>query len=150
VLTQARLSLAAACVGVSKRLIKLSVDRVGERKTFGRKISEFGLVRDKIARMTSEVFALESMVYLTTGVADGAKSDYTVESAITKVFGAETLWRVANEAQQIAGACGYGRSHPWERLLRDARIFMVFGGTNEILRCFIALSGMQGPSREIE
>lgn len=150
VLTHARLSLAASCLGKGKRLIKMSVDRVSERKAFGRNISEFGLVRDKIAQMSSELFALESMTYLTTGLVDAGSSDFTVESAICKVFGSEVLWRVANESQQIAGALGYMRSQPWERLLRDARIAMVYEGTNEILRCFIALSGMQGPGREIE
>jgi acyl-CoA dehydrogenase family protein 9 len=128
----------------------MTVDRVNGRKAFGRNISEFGLVRDKIAQMCSEIFALESMTYLTTGLVDAGSSDFTVESAICKVFGSETGWRVANEAQQIAGALGYMRAQPWERLLRDARIPMVYEGTNEILRCFIALSGMQGPGREIE
>ncbi|CAN5896469.1 hypothetical protein BH11MYX4_BH11MYX4_37460 [soil metagenome] len=150
VLSHARLSLASSCIGKSKRLLRMSIDRVNERKAFGRNISEFGLVRDKIAQMSSEIFALESMTYLTTGLVDAGSSDFTVESAICKVFGSEVLWRVANEAAQIAGARGYMRSQPWERMLRDARIAMVYEGTNEILRCFIALSGMQGPGREIE
>ena len=150
VFSHARLSLASSCIGKGKRLLRMSVERVNERKAFGRNISEFGLVRDKIAQMASELFALESMTYLTTGLVDAGSSDFTVESAICKVFGSETLWRVANEAQQIAGALGYMRAQPWERLLRDARIAMVYEGTNEILRCFIALSGMQGPGREIE
>lgn len=150
VLTHARLSLASSCVGKGKRLLRMSVERVSERKAFGRNISEFGLVRDKIAQMTSELFALESMTYLTTGLVDAGSSDFTVESAICKVFGSEVLWRVANEAAQIAGALGYMGAQPWERLLRDARIAMVYQGTNEILRCFIALSGMQGLGRELE
>ncbi|HSO30867.1 MAG TPA: acyl-CoA dehydrogenase family protein, partial [Labilithrix sp.] len=149
VLSHARLSLASSCIGKSKRLLRMSIDRVNERKAFGRNISEFGLVRDKIAQMSSEIFALESMTYLTTGLVDAGSSDFTVESAICKIFGSEVLWRVANEAAQIAGARGYMRSQPWERMLRDARIAMVYEGTNEILRCFIALSGMQGPGREI-
>jgi acyl-CoA dehydrogenase family protein 9 len=150
VLTHARLSLASSCLGKGKRLLRIAVDRVSERKAFGRNISEFGLVRDKIAQMASELFALESMTYLTTGLVDAGSSDFTIESAICKVYGSEALWRVANEAQQIAGALGYMRSQPWERLLRDARIAMVYEGTNEILRCFIALSGMQGPGRSLE
>jgi acyl-CoA dehydrogenase family protein 9 len=150
VLTHARLSLASSCLGKGKRLLRMAVDRVSERKAFGRNIAEFGLVRDKIAQMASELFALESMTYLTTGLVDKGSEDFTVESAICKVYASEALWRVANEAQQIAGALGYMRSQPWERLLRDARIAMVYEGTNEILRCFIALSGMQGPSRSLE
>ena len=150
VLTHARLALASSCLGKGKRLLRMAVDRVSERKAFGRNISEFGLVRDKIAQMASELFALESMLYLTTGLVDAGSSDFTIESAICKVYASEALWRVANEAQQIAGALGYMRSQPWERLLRDARIAMVYEGTNEILRCFIALSGMQEPGRSLE
>ncbi|MBX3258210.1 MAG: acyl-CoA dehydrogenase family protein [Labilithrix sp.] len=145
VLTSARLALASSCIGASKRLVRLAVERATERKTFGRTIAEFPLVKDKIAAMSAEIFALESMTYLTTGLVDAGRTDFSVESAICKVFGSETLWRVANESAQIAGALGYTRRGPWERMIRDARAAMVFEGTNEILRCFIALSGMQGP-----
>ncbi|MDF2696751.1 MAG: Acyl-CoA dehydrogenase, partial [Labilithrix sp.] len=145
VLTSARLALAASCIGASKRLLRLAVERSTERKTFGRSISEFPLVKDKIATMSADIFALESMTYLTTGLVDAGRTDFSIESAICKVFGSETLWRVANESAQIAGSLGYTRNEPWERMIRDARATMVFEGTNEILRCFIALSGMQGP-----
>jgi acyl-CoA dehydrogenase family protein 9 len=150
VLTSARLALASSCIGSSKRLLKMAIDRASERKTFGRHISEFPMVKDKIAEMAAPIFALESMTYLTTGIVDAGRTDFSVESAICKVFGSETLWRVANESAQIAGALGYSGSEPWERMVRDARAMMVFEGTNEILRCFIALSGMQGPSLALE
>lgn len=150
VLTSARLALASSCIGASKRLLKMAVDRATERKTYGRHISEFPLIKDKIAEMTSAIFALESMTYLTTGLVDAGRTDFSVESAICKVFGSETLWHVANESAQIAGALGYSGNEPWERMVRDARAMMVFEGTNEILRCFIALSGMQGPGLQLE
>lgn len=150
VLTAARLSLASSCVGIGKRLLKMSVDRATERKAFGRSIAEFGLVKDKLTTMTAELFAVESVTYLTTGLVDQGRTDFAVESAITKVFASEGLWRIANEALQIGGGLGYMRSHAWERLLRDSRHAMVYEGTNEILRAFIALSGMQTPGREIE
>ncbi len=102
-------------------------------------------MKDKLAEMSAGIFALESMTYLTTGLVDAGKSDFSIESAICKVFGSETLWRVANESAQIAGSLGYAGGEPWERMIRDARAAMVFEGTNEILRCFIALAGMQGP-----
>jgi acyl-CoA dehydrogenase family member 9 len=150
VLTHARLGLAAMCIGSSKRLLKMCVERAAERRAFGRAIGEFGLMRDKIARMAADIFALESMTYMTTGTVDRGSADFAIESAICKVFGSETLWRVANEAQQIAAGTGYMGAFPWERHLRDARLNLVYQGTNEILRCFIALSGMQGPGREQE
>jgi acyl-CoA dehydrogenase family protein 9 len=149
VLNRGRLSLASGCVGSCKRLLRLTVERAEERKAFGRPIGQFGLVKDKIARMMSETFALESMTYLTTGLVDTRPGDYSVESAICKVFGSETLYRVANEALQIAAGIGYMRDYPYERIYRDSRINLIFEGTNEILRCFVALSGMQGPGREL-
>jgi acyl-CoA dehydrogenase family protein 9 len=150
IFSQARIALAASCMGQGKRILRVSVERVHERKAFGRNLEEFGIIRDKIAQMTSDLFALESMVYLTTGFVDAGSRDFTIESAICKVFASETLWRIANEAAQIAGARSYMRGHIWERLLRDARIPMVYEGTNEILRCFIALVGMQDRGGEIE
>lgn len=149
VLNSGRIGLASGCVGACKRLIKMAVDRVQERRAFGRPIGEFGLIKDKIATMMADTFALESMTYMTTGLVDKAVTDYSVESAICKVYGSETLWRVVNETLQIAAGIGYMQEYPYERLLRDSRINLIFEGTNEILRCFIALSGMQGPGREL-
>lgn len=149
-LTHARLGQAAMCLGSSKKLLRMTVERVSRRKAFGRNLSEFALVKDRVAGMTADLFALECLTYLTTGLVDSGQKDFAVESAICKVFGSEALWRVANEAAQIAAGLGYSGAHPWERLLRDARIHMVNQGTNEVLRCFIALSGMQGPGRDLE
>jgi acyl-CoA dehydrogenase family member 9 len=149
VLNSGRLGLASGCVGMSRRLLKLAVERVRERKAFGRPIGEFGLIKDKIATMMADTYALESMTYLTTGLVDAKVADYSVESAICKVYGSETLWRVVNETLQIAAGIGYMQEYPYERMLRDARINLIFEGTNEILRCFIALSGMQGPGKEL-
>lgn len=148
VLNSGRLGLASGCVGLSKHLIKMSTERVQERRAFGRIIGEFGIVKDKIARMLAETYALESMVYMTTALVDRGQ-DYSVESAICKVHGSETLWRVVNETLQIAAGIGYMQDYPYERHLRDARINLIFEGTNEILRCFIALSGMAGPGEAL-
>jgi len=149
VLNSGRLGLAAGSVGGAKRLIKMAVDRVQERKAFGRPIGEFGLIKDKIAVMMADTFAMESMTYLTAGLVDGKVSDYSLESAICKVYASETLWRVVNETLQIAAGIGYMQEYPYERALRDSRINLIFEGTNEILRCFVALSGMQGPGKEL-
>jgi acyl-CoA dehydrogenase family protein 9 len=149
ILNLGRLSLAGACVGQSRRLLELSIAHAQQRRAFGRAIGEFGLVKDKISRMVVDIYALESAVYLTTGLVDARVSDYSLESAICKVLGSETLYRVAHESLQIAAGVGYTRGQPWERLMRDARVNLFFAGTNEILRCFIALSGMQGPGKEL-
>ncbi len=149
VLNLGRVSLAGACVGQSRRLLELAIAHAQQRRAFGRAIGEFGLIKDKISRMVVEIYALESAVYLTTGLVDARLADYSLESAICKVLGSETLHRVAHESAQIAAGPGYSGALPWERLMRDARLNLFFAGTNEILRCFIALSGMQGPGRAL-
>ncbi|MCB9591705.1 MAG: acyl-CoA dehydrogenase family protein [Sandaracinaceae bacterium] len=149
VLNSGRLGLASGCVGMSKKLIKMSTERVQERSAFGRPIGQFGMIKDKVARMAAETYALESMTYLTTGLIDEGVHDYSLESAICKVYGSETLWSVVNETLQIAAGIGYMSEYPYERMMRDARINMIFEGTNEILRAFIALSGMQSPGKHL-
>ncbi len=150
VLNNGRMGLAAGALGASKKLIAMAVARCNERQAFGRPIGEFGMVKQKISRMMAETYALESMVYLTTGLVDAGVPDYSLESAICKVFGSETLWFVVNEAMQIAGGIGYMTEYPYERMLRDARINLIFEGTNEILRAFIALAGLQGPGQQLQ
>ncbi|MBI4955193.1 MAG: acyl-CoA dehydrogenase family protein [Myxococcales bacterium] len=149
VLNSGRLGLAAGCTGSCRALVKLAVERVQERHAFGRRIGEFGLIKDKIALMLAQTYALESATYLTTGLVDAGVTDYSLESAICKVFGSETLWWVVNETLQIAAGIGYMGDYPYERMLRDARINLIFEGTNEILRCFIALAGMAGPGQKL-
>lgn len=149
VLNSGRLGLAAGCVGASQTLLRMALERVQERRAFGRHIGDFGLIKDKIASMLAQTFALESMTYLTAGLVDAKVADYSLESAICKIVGSETLWSVANETLQIAAGIGYMQDYPYERLLRDARINLIFEGTNEILRAFVALSGMSGPGRAL-
>ena len=149
VLNNGRMGLAAGCVGMSTVLLKLAIDRVQERRAFGRNIGEFGLIKDKIATMLAQVYALESMTYLSAGLLDAKVPDYSLESASCKIMGSETLWFVVNETLQIAAGIGYMQEYPYERMLRDARINLIFEGTNEILRCFVALSGMAGPGKAL-
>ena len=75
--------------------------------------------------------------------------DYSLESSICRVAGSEALWRVVNDAMQVAAGSGYLKGQPLERHLRDARGAFVLDGTNETLRCFIALAGMQGPGKRL-
>jgi len=127
----------------------LALERVQERRAFGRNIGEFGLIKDKIAGMLAQTYALESMTYLTTGLVDARIPDYSLESAICKVFGSESLCWIANETMQIAAGIGFLQKYPYERMWRDARFNLIFEGTNEILRCFIALAGMAGPGQKV-
>jgi len=149
-LNMGRLSLAAGCVGGSKELTRLGVEYAKSRKQFGKPIANFGMIKDKISRMMADTYAAESMVYLTASLADRKDVDFSLESAISKVFSSEALWRTVNETMQIAGGLGYSREYPYERYMRDARINLIFEGTNEILRSFIALAGMQGPGEYLK
>src|SRR5689334_24242335 len=92
--------------------------------------------------MMVDCFATESVVTMVAGLVDQGYEEYAVESAISKVFASECLWRTADEALQIAGGNGFMREFPYERILRDSRISRIYEGTNDILRLFIALTAM--------
>jgi len=149
VLNHGRMGLAAGSVGASKKLISESITHCNERVQFKKKIGEFGMVKEKIARMMSNSYAAESVVFMTTSLIDRGDVDYSIESAAAKVFATEMLWEVVDETVQIWAGLGYMKEYPYERAMRDARINRIFEGTNEILRAFVALSGMQGPGQEL-
>jgi acyl-CoA dehydrogenase family protein 9 len=149
VLNHGRLGLAAGCVGGAKEAIKASVQHATERVQFKKRIGDFGQIQEKIARMMMKTYVAESMVYMTTSFIDRKDIDYSVESAIAKIFASEMLWEVMDENLQIWAGLGYMKEYPYERWLRDSRINRIFEGTNEILRAFVALTGMQGPGQEL-
>jgi acyl-CoA dehydrogenase family protein 9 len=149
VLNHGRLGLAGGCVQGAKAAIKASIEHATERVQFKKKIGEFGLIQEKIGRMMVNCYAAESMVYMTTSFIDRKDVDYSLESACAKVFASEMAWEALDENLQIWAGLGYMKEYPYERWLRDARINRIFEGTNEILRAFIALSGMQGPGQEL-
>ncbi len=150
VLNSGRLSLGAGTVGGMRTVMKWVTQHANTRKQFDRPIAEFGLVQEKLAQMTSLLYATESIVYLTAGNMNRDMQDYFMESAICKVFGSECLWKVVDMGMQIAAGIGYMREYPYERMMRDSRINLIFEGTNEILRVFIALSGIKGPSDSLK
>ncbi|MDH5580745.1 MAG: acyl-CoA dehydrogenase family protein, partial [Bdellovibrionales bacterium] len=146
VLNSGRLSLGAGCVGGMKSVLELATKQAASRKQFDRYITEFGLIQEKISVMAAKIYSSESVVYFTTGLMDRGLKDYHLESAICKVFNSEALWEVVDMALQIAAGSGYMKEYPFERIMRDSRINLIFEGTNEVLRAFIALSGMRAPS----
>src|SRR3954471_1478356 len=149
ILNNGRLSLGTGSVGAAKWLLDHVIPHVRERRQFGRPLADFELVQEKIGWMVSFSFGLESMAYLTTGLVDKGIPDYSLESAICKVSGTEFTWYAANRALQLAGGAGYMRDEPYEKLLRDIRIFPIFEGANDVLRAFIALSGMKPLGEEL-
>jgi acyl-CoA dehydrogenase family protein 9 len=149
ILNNGRLSLGTGSVGAAKWLLDEAIDHVNTRHQFGRPLAEFELVQEKIGWMVSYLFGLESMAYLTTGLVDAGVPDYSIESAICKVAGTEFLWYQANRALQLKGGAGYMRDQPYEKVLRDIRIFPIFEGANDVLRAFIALTGMKPLSERL-
>jgi alkylation response protein AidB-like acyl-CoA dehydrogenase len=121
----------------------LATAQAKERKQFGRPIAEFGLIREKITQMMIDCFAAESTVWMVAHYIDSGCEDYSVEAAISKVFASEAIQRTAHEALQIAAGNGYMKEYPYEQVTRDSRILSIFEGTNEILRLYIALSGLK-------
>src|SRR5437763_8565793 len=149
ILNNGRLSLGTGSVGAAKWLLDHVIPHVRERRQFGRPLADFELVQEKIGWMVSFTFGPESMAYLTTGLVDNGIPDYSLESAICKVSGTEFTWYAANRALQLAGGAGYMRDEPYEKLLRDIRIFPIFEGANDVMRAFIALSGMKPLGEEL-
>jgi acyl-CoA dehydrogenase family member 9 len=143
ILNNGRTGLGGGAVGGMKQLIALATAQASERKQFGRPIGEFGLVRKKIAQMTVDCFAAESIVFMVAHYIDSGCEDYSLEAAISKVFASEAIQRCAYEALQIAAGNGYMQEFPYEKISRDSRILTIFEGTNEILRLYIALSGLK-------
>lgn len=150
VLNSGRLSLGAGCVGGMKSILKLATEHAKGRKQFGKSISEFGMIQEKLAEMAARCYATESIVYLTTGNMCKGLNDYFLETAVCKIYGSESLWKVVDTGLQIAAGNGYMKEYPYERIMRDSRINLIFEGTNEILRCFLALSGVRGPSDDLK
>merc|ERR1719195_859525 len=93
--------------------------------------------------MSAYHYATESMAYMVSGLMDQGFQDYQLEAAVSKVFSSEAAWFVTDEAIQILGGMGYMRDTGLEKIMRDLRIFRIFEGTNDILRLFIALTGIQ-------
>ncbi len=149
VLNNGRMGLAGACAFGSKDIIQKANEHANQRKQFGQSLAEFELIQSKFAHMISDTYAAESMVRLTTDLMDRGDWDYSLETAMCKVFCTEAEWRTVNECLQIAGGTGYMREYGYEKAVRDSRIFTIWEGANEILRLFIGLSGLQGPGEQL-
>ncbi|HNP65520.1 MAG TPA: acyl-CoA dehydrogenase family protein [Woeseiaceae bacterium] len=150
ILNNGRTGLGGGAIGGMKTCIALASKQALERKQFGQSISEFGLIKKKIANMTVDCFAAESAVWMVGHYIDSGFTDYSVEAAISKVFASEAMIRTANEAVQVAAGSGYMKELPYEQIMRDSRILTIFEGTSEILRLFIALSGMKDPASDLQ
>ena len=147
-LNTGRLTIPAGCAAAGRRSLEIVKDWANEREQWGASIGKHEAIASKIAWMTSHVFAMESIVWLTTGLSDRGDVDLRLEAAMAKLFNTEVMWQIADELMQIRGGRGYETSqslaargekaYPVERILRDMRINRIFEGTSEIQRLFIA------------
>merc|ERR550525_755895 len=153
ILNNGRFGMAAALSGTMRAGITKAVDHATQRNQFGSKIDTYGAIQEKIARMSMVHYAIESLAYMVSGIMDSGATDYQLEAAISKVYASESAWFVTDEAIQILGGMGYMKDCGIEKVMRDLRIFRIFEGTNDILRLFVALTGIQyagGHLRELQ
>lgn len=152
ILNVGRYKLGAAAIGGARNSLRDGVRYAKERVAFGKPITAFGLVQEKIAESAAGIYAAEAVVYRVVGAIDAALSaldksapDYTqqvqksieefaVECSILKFWASEMLERVVDHTLQLHGGYGYVEEFPAERAYRDARINKIFEGTNEINR----------------
>ncbi|SHJ21851.1 hypothetical protein SAMN02745181_1479 [Rubritalea squalenifaciens DSM 18772] len=148
-LNTGRLTLPAACAGLLKRCLDISLRWSSTREQWGAPIAKHAAIAGKIADLAADAFATEAMVLYVSALVDrDKKADIRIEAAMAKLWGTEAGWHGIDQTMQIKGGRGYETADslknrgevpdPIERLMRDSRINTIFEGSTEIMKLFIA------------
>jgi len=137
-----RVGAATVALGIAQGAYDLALGYAQQRHQFGRPICEFQGLQWMLADMSTQLAAARLMIHKAAAGAGSGFPDM-VEAAQAKIFASDIAQKVTNDALQIFGAAGYGRDLPLERMVRDARMFTIGGGTAQILRTVVA-SGLLG------
>ncbi|HSK19267.1 MAG TPA: acyl-CoA dehydrogenase family protein [Longimicrobiales bacterium] len=147
-LNTGRLTIPATSAASAKWCVKVARDWAAEREQWGAPVGRHDAVAQILGRMAALSFAMEAVNDVAAGLADAGKSDIRLEAAIAKMYNSEGAWRVVDDCMQIRGGRGYETASslesrgekpiPVERVMRDLRINMIFEGSSEIMRLFIA------------
>ena len=136
-LDKTRIPVAAGSNGITKRALEESIKYSKSREAFGKPISEFQLIQAKLAEMYMGLETARLATYKAAWLVDQGLP-HVSEAALAKAYASEVAFKAANEAIQIHGGYGYVGEYPVEKLLRDAKLNMIFEGTNEIQRLVMA------------
>jgi len=148
-LNNGRMSMGTSIAGGMKRFLDYTLEHANSREQFGRKLIDFELVEEKAAWINTQIYGLESMSYLTTGLVDRGEADFSLESAMTKVVASDVGWKALNKAFQVHGGTAFMDDHPLSKALRDFRIFPIFEGANDVMRAYVALNGIKALSEAL-
>ena len=134
-----RMTSAAGAIGFGRAALEIAAHYANRRKAFGQRIRDFEGVSFKISESLTRLDAARALVNSTAGIIDSGGDQGTVRRLVSesKKFATDTAWYVVNDAMQIMGGIGYTNIYPIERLLRDARLMMIWTGTNEIMNLVI-------------
>jgi alkylation response protein AidB-like acyl-CoA dehydrogenase len=136
-----RMTTAAGALGLARAALEIAVRYSDKRKAFDRPIREFQGVSFKIADSITQLDAARGLVQTAAVAADtlGGRGTGQTRRLVSeaKKLATEAAWAITNDAMQILGGIGYTNIYPVERMVRDARLMMIWTGTNEIMNLII-------------